>query len=170
MESHASKQLVAQLFSHDHNAVNDYIAGLTTMCDFYSNVEEGDEIAVPVCLANLDLPLKYASIKVHESQSNLVGKCVDLIEALISFMTTVNYQLSEGEAICFIPTFIYKASNLLSYELSPDIFSVGRRKRADPHQSPKYYPIIAQSVCIQQSFPALVRAWPQVQGGQDQAR
>ena len=108
MEPHASKDLVARLFSHDHNAVNDHISGLTILADFYSGAIEADENIEKLCLANLDLPLKYVSIKVHEPQSNLVSKCLDVIEAILSFLRSVNYQLSDGEALCFVPTMVFK--------------------------------------------------------------
>ncbi|KAG6832388.1 hypothetical protein H0H92_002656 [Tricholoma furcatifolium] len=108
MEPHASKELVSRLFSHDHSAVNDHINGLTTMSDFYINAQNTDENIETVCLANLDLPLKYASIKVHEPQPNLISKCLEVVESVLTFLRSVNYQLTDGEAICFIPTMIFK--------------------------------------------------------------
>ncbi|EFI28381.1 microtubule associated protein [Coprinopsis cinerea okayama7 len=107
MEPHASKELISRLFSNDHNAVNDHVTGLGMMADFYSSAQ-GDEIAEKICIANIDFPLKYVSLKVHESQSNLVAKCLDVTEAVLGFARAVNYQLSESEAICFVPTMAYK--------------------------------------------------------------
>ncbi|KAG6850238.1 hypothetical protein H0H93_016085 [Arthromyces matolae] len=108
MEPHASKELVLRLFSYDHNAVNDHINGLTLMCDFYLNAQNADESIETVCLANLDLPLKYVSLKIHEPQPNLVSKCLDVVDAVLTFLKSVNYQLTDGEAVCFIPTIVYK--------------------------------------------------------------
>lgn len=110
MEPHASKELVSLLFSHDHNAVNDHVNGLGIMADFYTDVDAGGEDARAICIANIDLPLKYVSIKAHEPQSNLVSKCLDVIDAVLAFMRSVDYQLSDPEALCFIPTIIYKVS------------------------------------------------------------
>ncbi|KAJ7063272.1 microtubule associated protein [Mycena amicta] len=107
MESHASKELVAQLFSHDHNAVNDHMAGLTTMSELFAGAQ-GDPAVEAVCLANFDLAVKYASIKLHESQPNLVSKCLDAVESVLSFLRGVNYQLTDNEALCFVPTIVYK--------------------------------------------------------------
>ncbi|KAF7322950.1 Microtubule associated protein [Mycena chlorophos] len=107
MEPHASKDLVAQLFSHDHNAVNDHIAGLTSMSELFSGAV-GDSAAEAVCLANFDLAVKYASIKMHESQPNLVSKCLEVVESVLSFLRGVNYQLTENEALCFVPTIVFK--------------------------------------------------------------
>lgn len=108
MEPHSSKDLVAHLFSHDHNAVNDHIAGLTTMAEFYLGAVDGDEHLEKLCLANLDFPLKYASIKFHEPQPNLISKCLDVTEAVLSFLRSIDYQLTDNEALCFIPTVIFK--------------------------------------------------------------
>ncbi|KAF8959054.1 microtubule associated protein [Flammula alnicola] len=108
MEPHASKELVARLFSHDHNAVNDHISGLTTIAEFYTGALDADENIEKLCLANLDLPLKYISIKFHEPQPNLISKCLDVAEAILTFLRSVNYQLTDNEALCFVPTIVYK--------------------------------------------------------------
>ncbi|TFK29909.1 microtubule associated protein [Coprinopsis marcescibilis] len=107
MEPHASKDLISKLFSHDHNAVNDHIVGLGMVSDFYSSAK-GDDMAEKICVANLDLSLKYTSLKVHEPQPNLISKCLEAIEAVLGLARHVDYQLSDGEAICFVPTIIYK--------------------------------------------------------------
>lgn len=107
MEPYASKELVAKLFSHDHSAVNDHIAGLGMIADFYAT-GAGDEALEKICIANIDLPLKYVSIKAHESQSNLVSKCLDVVEAVLEFLRRVNYQLTDNEATCFVPTMVFK--------------------------------------------------------------
>lgn len=109
MEPHASKDLVARLFSHDHNAINDFIVGQSMIIDFYSNAS-GVENMEAVALANFDLPLKYVSIRVHESQSNLVSKCLDVVDAILEFLLSVNHQMTDGEALCFIPTLVHKVS------------------------------------------------------------
>lgn len=109
MESHASKELVAQLFSHDHNAVNDHVAGLTNMANFYTDAQSNEsEGMTMVALANFDLPLKYVSIKAHEPQSNIISKCLDVLDAVLGFLRSVKCQLTDPEALCFIPTFVYK--------------------------------------------------------------
>lgn len=109
MEPHATKEIIARLFSHDHNAVNDFIAGQSMIVDFYSNAC-GVENTEAVGLANFDLALKYVSVRVHESQSNLVSKCLDVVDAVLDFLRSVNYQMSDGEALCFIPTLVHKVS------------------------------------------------------------
>ncbi|KAK2466947.1 hypothetical protein APHAL10511_001205 [Amanita phalloides] len=108
MEPHCSRDLIVQLFSHDHNAVNDHIAGLSIICDFFNDAIKGNMSEEATCLAVLDLPLKYVSIKAHEPQSNLSSKCLDTLETILSFVRHVGYQLSDAEALCFVPTMIHK--------------------------------------------------------------
>jgi cytoskeleton-associated protein 5 len=118
MEPHASKELVSLLFSHDHNAVNDHVAGMTKIVDLYSSVLAGeDTFGSPsdlqnVCVANSDLVLKYASIKAHEPQSNLIAKTLEVVDTVVSLLQSVNFQLTDVEAQCFIPTLVHKVSNL----------------------------------------------------------
>ena len=119
MEPYTSKDLVAQLFSHDHNAVNDHISGLGVMADFYSDASGTNENVEKLCIANLDLPLKYISIKAHEPQPNLISKCLDVVEAVLAFLRHINYQLTDNEAMCFVPTIIYKVSSSFSFEYHP---------------------------------------------------
>ncbi|KAL0946933.1 hypothetical protein HGRIS_013093 [Hohenbuehelia grisea] len=108
MEPHASKELTAQLFSHDHNAINDHINGLSTMCEFFVNARNGEKDLEAICLANFDLPLKYASIKAHEPQPNLISKCLEMVETVVAFLQSSSYQLTDNEGLCFIPTMVYK--------------------------------------------------------------
>lgn len=108
MEPHASRELLALLFSHDHNAVNDHVSGLTMIQDFYTSAQTGDERQQAICIANSDLALKFVSLKVHEPQSNLVQKCMDVVDAVLAFHQSVDYQLSDQEAMCFIPTVSHK--------------------------------------------------------------
>lgn len=121
MEPHASKELVARLFSHDHNAINDFISGLTTVADFYLGALDADENIEKLCLANLDLPLKYISIKFHEPQPNLISKCLDVAEAILAFLRSINYQLTDNEALCFVPTIIFKVCTSNCVIKSPTI-------------------------------------------------
>ena len=115
MEPNASKDLIANLFSQDHNAVNDHVNGLTMLCDFFTDLQAGSEglgltedDAKTIGMANSDLALKYVSIKVHEPQSNLVAKCLDVVDAVLAFLRNVDCQVTEPEAMCFIPTLVHK--------------------------------------------------------------
>lgn len=117
MEPHASKELISLLFSHDHNAVNDHVAGMAKIVDLYSSVLAGeDTFGSPsdlqnICVTNSDLVLKYASIKAHEPQSNLIAKVLELVDVVVSLLQSVNFQLTDAEAQCFVPTMVHKVSN-----------------------------------------------------------
>ena len=117
MEPHVSKDLFPLLFSRDHNAVNDYISGLNVLCEFYSALAASDDKygftgqeRADVGIANADLTLKYVSARVHEPQPNLIGKCLDVVDNVMAFLRDINYQLSDAEALCFVPTVINKVS------------------------------------------------------------
>lgn len=115
MESHVSRELIALLFSHDHNAVSDHVSGLGIVADCYAATLAGEEkFGLPVndmkaiLVANSDLPLKFVSLKVHESQPNLITRCLDVVDHVLAFLRGANYQLTDQEALCFVPTIIHK--------------------------------------------------------------
>ncbi|KAG8688770.1 Microtubule-associated protein, microtubule dynamics during spindle orientation, partial [Ceratobasidium sp. 395] len=115
MEPHASKELFGCLFSHDHNAVNDFVTGLGMLADAFADAISGDErLGLPidslkaVLLANQDLALKYASLRVHEPQPNLIVRCVDVVDQATAFMSAEKYMMSDAEALTFVPTYIHK--------------------------------------------------------------
>lgn len=120
-----SQEVVSLLFSHDHNAVNDYVVGLGVLCDFYSSITAGDdkyglaaETRTAAGLAHTDLCFKYVSIRIHEPQPNLISKCLDLLEHIASFLRDTNNQLSDSEAMCFVPTIINKVRRFHFYVTS----------------------------------------------------
>ncbi|KAG8823574.1 Microtubule-associated protein, microtubule dynamics during spindle orientation, partial [Serendipita sp. 399] len=115
MENQTSKDLSQLLFSQEHNAVNDWVSGMTIISDCYTNTLAGDERYGPtneemkaVLIANADLALKYACLRVHENQSNVVGKALDIVEAVQSLLANSDYRLSDLEAAAFLPTFVHK--------------------------------------------------------------
>jgi len=139
MEAHASKELVSLLFSHDHSAVNDHVAGMAKIVELYSSVLAGeDTFGSPsdlqnACVANSDLVLKYASIKAHEPQSNLIAKILELVDVVVSLLQSVNFQLTDAEAQCFIPTMVHKVSNSSSTHRSP-VIEPRSTKLGDPRE------------------------------------
>jgi cytoskeleton-associated protein 5 len=116
-EIHASKDVTTLLFSHEHNSVNDWVAGMTILADCYTNTLAGDERYGPtnddmraILVANSDLPLKYACLRVHENQPNVIAKALDVAEAVQALLAAEEFRLSDPEAACFLPTFVHKAS------------------------------------------------------------
>lgn len=118
MEPFASKELIARLFSRDHNAVNDHINGLVMLHELYTNAQEGEETCVAICLANFDFPLKYVSMKAHETQPNLLSKALDVVEAVLAFLRNINYQFTDSEALCIVPTMISKVGTTHLFHFS----------------------------------------------------
>lgn len=116
-ENHASGDVSTLLFSHEHNAVNDWVAGMTALADCYTNTLAGDERYGPtnedmrvILVANSDLPLKYACLRVHENQPNVIAKALDVAEAVQALLAAEEFRLSDHEAACFLPTFVHKVS------------------------------------------------------------
>lgn len=119
MEGHLSRDLISLLFSTSHNALNDNISGLDIIVDCYASTLAGEEkFGVPILemetilTVNSDLPLKYISMKIHEPQPNLISKCLDVVDNVLSFLRNTNYQMSDAEALCFVPTLIHKVRSL----------------------------------------------------------
>ncbi|GJJ12392.1 hypothetical protein Clacol_006634 [Clathrus columnatus] len=115
MEGHLSRDLISRLFSTSHNALTDIISGLDIIVDYYASAVAGDDkfgISIPdmqaVLIANSDFPLKYISMKIHEPQPNLVSKCLDVVDNVLSLLRSANHQLTDAEALCFVPTLIHK--------------------------------------------------------------
>lgn len=128
MDGRVSPHLVGLLFSSDHNAVNDFIAGMNNIVDSYNNAAGTSGKAVmgstkAILLANSDLALKYASIRVHEPQSNLVSKCLDVLEAVLSFFKSYDQQLSDAEASSFVPTLIFKVGSGFTSQIRCLVFA-----------------------------------------------
>jgi cytoskeleton-associated protein 5 len=140
MESNASKDLVANLFSHDHSVINDNVNELTMLSDFYTDLDLGAESlrltedeTRTIGVANSDLALKYVSIKAHKPQPNLVSECLDVVDAVLALSSGVEYQLTEPEALCSIPTLVHKLRKYLgrwNAETVRSLLTVWRCSRA----------------------------------------
>ena len=118
MEPHCSSELMALLFSKDHHAVNDHISALGLICDVFDGCASGSDsngVSADVMssrlLANIDLSLKYVSLRIHEPQPNLISKCLDVVDSAVSFLANAAYALSDLEAATFIPTIIHKVNS-----------------------------------------------------------
>ncbi|KAH7107844.1 ARM repeat-containing protein [Auriculariales sp. MPI-PUGE-AT-0066] len=114
MEGHVSEDVLKRLFSGGHDPVADYVLGIVALNDSFTTALAGELDGVSgaslraILLANIDLPLKYISLRIHEPPPNLVTKCLDLLENILSFLRSIEYQLTDAEAQCFIPTIVHK--------------------------------------------------------------
>ena len=165
-ENHASKDVLTLLFSQEHNAVNDWVAGMTIVADCYTNTLAGDERYGPtsddmkaILVANSDLALKYASFRVHENQSNVVAKSLDVAEAVLALLAAEEFRLSDAEAACFLPTFIHKVGGLpLCRGHLFDDYIAWRRSRTSSGSCAADYPATSQDASIWSDIPSPARA------------
>ncbi|KAG8908511.1 Microtubule-associated protein, microtubule dynamics during spindle orientation [Tulasnella sp. 403] len=108
MDATFTGELLSLLFSKDHNAVNDFVKGLGNICEGYSQILDDDDHSKTLLLANSDLCFKYVAIRIHEPQSNLVVRCLDVLDNIIAFLTSNDQTISDAEAQCILPTVIHK--------------------------------------------------------------
>lgn len=170
MEPYVTKDLIAMLFSHDHNAINDHISGLNMICECYTSAAAGEEshgLSTPdvtaTLLATVDLPLKYVSIKVHEPQPNLISRCLDVVDSILSFLGSASYVLSDPEAACFVPTIIHKVSIFIAsdYKWMLNLL-VGRPSRARACSGPVDRPNATESVLFEPHMVSAHGTWDSV--------
>jgi len=113
MEPHMSPEIFALLFSKDHRAEEDYMAGLTTMADFYRDDAESlfkvssDELQAAQ-LANVDLALKYSALKLLSNNTQMANRCLEVMTNVVETLQKYNERFSDAEAKLFVPALIIK--------------------------------------------------------------
>lgn len=115
MEPHTAPEIFAQLFSKDHRAEEDYMAGTTHLADFFDRTAPttfgvGEEEVVAIQLANVDLALKYAALRLLSNNTQLVNRCLDLVGKTVETMQLGNERFSDTEARLFVPALVIKVS------------------------------------------------------------
>ncbi|WVR09378.1 hypothetical protein IAU60_006445 [Kwoniella sp. DSM 27419] len=118
MEPHVAPELFSLLYSKDHRAEEDYMAALAMMSEFYddkaaSSFSMGDDEIRALQMANVDLALKYAALKLLGNNSQLVNRCLELISTVVELMTRNNERFSDAEAKLFVPALIFKYTSRL---------------------------------------------------------
>ncbi|KZO91665.1 ARM repeat-containing protein [Calocera viscosa TUFC12733] len=115
MEPHTSKDLTAQLFSHDHNADRDHLLGVAAMDEcFIAVLNEEDKYGVSyedvmaILIANSDLPLKYCSVRLQDTNPTMTMRCLELITHVLELLNKADYSLTDGEVASFVPSMIGK--------------------------------------------------------------
>lgn len=123
MEPHASPELFALLFSRDHNASVDFVKGIEiiTAC-FVDMAKEADKVGMDeeslrnVMLANLDLILKYAVIRMYDSNTVSTLRSIELIASMIGDFSSggldapPRHSFDDYELQLILPTMISKVS------------------------------------------------------------
>lgn len=131
MEGHASMQLQMMLFSKDRAAEKDHMAGLLLLDDMYTpgttTFDADDGTLQAAKLANIDLAIKYASLRLHDGSTQMVLKCLDLVGHIVEFMDTTRAKsgaFSEAEANCLLPALIFRLGDNKFKEKLQVIFHV----------------------------------------------
>ena len=118
MEPHTAPEVFSLLFSKDHRAEEDFMAGLSAMAEFFDpnaasiyDVRE-DELAA-IQLANVDLALKYSALKLLSNNTQMAIRCIELISHVVGTMQTYNERFSDPEAKLFVPALIMKVGDCI---------------------------------------------------------
>ena len=107
MIGNVSYALIGKLFSDDFK---ENIAAMTRFEEFIK-VASDDETKAKF-VVNLDLLLKYLTLRFFDTNTSVLIKALELTEAIVSFMDNCNYRLSEYEAGSFLPFLIAKVNNI----------------------------------------------------------
>lgn len=124
MEPHASPELYSLLFSRDHNASVDFVNGVAMLTSCFQDMSrEADKFGMDeealrqslVC--NLDLILKYAAIRMYDSNTQAISRSIELVESMIddfssSPSSSVRHSFDEYELHLLLPTLISKVRAL----------------------------------------------------------
>lgn len=63
-------------------------------------------------VGNVDLLLKYLTIRLFDTNTTVLIRTIDLVEHLLAVIDESNLRLSEAEATCFLPHFVLRAGEL----------------------------------------------------------
>lgn len=118
MESQVAPELLSLLFSKDHRAEEDFMAGLAMIREFYDQQTCGsfgldDHEVESRQLANVDMALKYAALKLLVNNTQLANRCLEVITYVVKTMTRLNQRFSDAEAKLFVPALVFKVRSLL---------------------------------------------------------
>ena len=117
MAPHTNPDLLAQLFSKDHNAEKDFIAALTLLDDCvrepgFAEAQydlSSEELAARM-VANVDLVFKYITLRLSASNTTIIVRCLDLIEHIIPVMATEGHRLSDYEVHALLHSLVIRVS------------------------------------------------------------
>lgn len=117
MESQVAPELLSLLFSKDHRAEEDFMAGLAIIRELYDQQTCGsfgldDHEIESRQLANVDMALKYAALKLLVNNTQLANRCLEVITYVVKTMTRLNQRFSDAEAKLFVPALVFKVRSL----------------------------------------------------------
>ncbi|KAI8051432.1 armadillo-type protein [Syncephalis plumigaleata] len=113
MQPHFSSSMHSLCFSSSHNKDRDWLNAISILDDcLVADVEaefgiESDEMNQRF-IANLDLVLKYLSIRLYDNGTTMQLRCMDLTEHTFDMLNKAGYRMTEYEGNVFLPHFIAK--------------------------------------------------------------
>ncbi|RKP24750.1 armadillo-type protein, partial [Syncephalis pseudoplumigaleata] len=137
MQPHFSSSMHSLCFSASHNKDRDWLSAISMLDDcLVADVEAmfgitGEEMNQRF-MANLDLILKYLSIRLYDNGTTMQLRCMDFIEHTFSMLDEAGYRMTEYEANVFLPHFITK--------LGEKNDTIRSRVRASIKQMTRIYP------------------------------
>ncbi|XP_069178181.1 cytoskeleton-associated protein 5 isoform X4 [Procambarus clarkii] len=93
-----NRQLVSNMFHQDFKFHIKAIDGLNE--DLSSNL--------PACITNLDLILKWLTIRFFDTNPSVIMKAMDYLQQVFQFVSEDDYHLLDAEAYCFLPFLVTK--------------------------------------------------------------
>lgn len=114
-ENHLSSDIRNLLFSNSHYKEKDYLSSLNILYSCladrqYTNQKWGiswEENCLRF-ISVTDLLLKYLTLRFCDTNTTILIKCLDFLDALFIVLDENGYYLSEYEASCFLPSLINK--------------------------------------------------------------
>lgn len=118
MTPQVSAELLGQLFSKDHHCEKDFMAALNVIESWTSDPSVAAETADleesdirDRLLANSDLVFKYLTVRLHDTNTSITMKCLDIIEQYITVLQLDAYRLTDYEASALLPSLIGRVSD-----------------------------------------------------------
>lgn len=113
IEPHTSPEFTSLLFSKDHKAEEDFMAALAAMTEFYdadtaSSFGLSHEQLRAIELANVDLALKYSSLRLLGNNTQVANRCLEVITNVLDTVSQCGERLSEVEVKVFVPALVIK--------------------------------------------------------------
>ncbi|GAA5872661.1 hypothetical protein JCM3774_001877 [Rhodotorula dairenensis] len=118
MAPQISPSLHAQLFSTDHSAERDFLAGLSVIDECTrdpASVGEACELAEEEIrdrlVANFDLIVKYITLRLALTSTVITVKCLDLVDHLIPVLSQAEYRATDYEALPLLISLVNKVGD-----------------------------------------------------------
>ncbi|KAM0755289.1 ARM repeat-containing protein [Meredithblackwellia eburnea MCA 4105] len=118
MAPQTSGDLLAQLFSKDHNSERDYIAALSLLDDCAKDADSqsaqfdlAPEELKARLIANVDLIFKYITLRIGMTSTSITIKCLDLIDHVVVVLDSEGHKLTDYEVSALLLSLIAKVGD-----------------------------------------------------------